>query len=396
MNRLSSMFGVLALSGVCALPAVAQETLAAPAASPEMLQAGLAPNVLIRQHAQLNERGELLGSLSTISADGKMRGLPNLPISLIQGGRILVRVQTSPDGDFMFPQVRPGIYTLAASNTRELIVLPILISGISAQATPINLVTASSIPADRRQAVLANLYGPQTAASAGWSPTPDQMIATPEAAPTFVNPDVSLQPNGMLLGRISAIGLMPGAMDMEGMMIRLTRQGETIAEAPVASDGSFAIPGVTPGPVSVLVFGPQGFAALGVRIVPSAQFGGMQSNAMETLVTMQAGPASSLNIEIASPEDVVAATQVPGDSFTDPLAAGQIGPGGLPGGGVPGGGGFGGGGGGFGGGAGGGGAGAGGGLGGIGAIGGLAAAAALVAGDDDPPFIPSDDSPDGT
>src|SRR6056297_1442338 len=248
MNRLSSIIAVLALTGVCGLPAVAQETLAAPTASPEMLQGGLAPNVLLRQHAQLNERGELLGSLSTISADGKLRGLPNLPVSLIQKGRILVRAETSADGDFMFPQLRPGIYTLSASNSKELIVLPIMVSGSSPEATPINLVTASSISADRRQAMLANLYGPQMVERQTWYTAEAERVDDPAGKPIFITPDVSLRPDGTLVGRISSIGLVPGSFTMEGTMVRLTRQGETIAEAPVAVDGSFFMPNVSPGP----------------------------------------------------------------------------------------------------------------------------------------------------
>ncbi|XZE55513.1 hypothetical protein SH139x_001525 [Planctomycetaceae bacterium SH139] len=169
MMRLSSMFVALALSGICAIAVNAQERLPAAIGSPDQVPDGVALDVLLRQHAQLNERGELIGSLNANRANGQVRGLAKLPIGLIQNGRLLARAETSPNGDFMFPGLSPGVYTLAAANAQELIVLPILISGQSPQATPISLVTASSISADRRQAVLANLYGPQTSRRPNWS-----------------------------------------------------------------------------------------------------------------------------------------------------------------------------------------------------------------------------------
>ncbi|XZE55512.1 hypothetical protein SH139x_001524 [Planctomycetaceae bacterium SH139] len=242
---------------------------------------------------------------------------------------------------------------------------------------------------------------------------------------------MSLQPDGALVGRLSMIGWRIATVNMEGMMVRLTRDGQTIAEAAVAADGSYAISHVSPGSVNVLVFGPQGFAALGVQLVPAgSQVERARTQAGGKLVAAPRRPCETLKIEVAPLHDVVVPTQLPCDCFTEPLVASQLGPcgtpcGGLPGdmlgvdgfsgmpgvdgfGGVPGGGGFGGGGGGGFGGGGGGGFGGGGfgggggggfgggGLGGLGAIGGLAAAAALVAGgDDDPPFVPGPFSPNG-
>lgn len=331
------------------------------------------------QYAHVNEQGELKGKLARFGDDGVLRMIPNQDVTLTQAGRVLMGARTDAEGDFVFGRVKPGIYTVTASNPQNLLVLTILVGPAVSDAQPLSLVAAGPVSPDRRTAMLATLVS-------GAPPQMPVMIeptAYPSGSVSGEHYRAVLDRDGSLTGNLSWTLLSRTPISFEGVVLRLTRGNQVVGEARVAGDGSFRIPSQTPGPVSVFAFGPQGFSAVGIQLVaPSATLGAAELSGAETLVNVLQGNANlGLNIALGSSQDAIGAAQQPGDSLNLPPAA-PLGPGG----GVAGGGGsFGGGGGG------------GGGLGGIGALGAIGAAAAIAASnDDDGPFVPAATSPNGS
>ncbi len=333
------------------------------------------------QWTRVSPNGQLSGELTRLMSDGSMVAIPNLEVNLVRSGRMVGRVRSNADGDFTFPQVVPGYYTLIASNPKDLVVIPIAVAASDGSTpAPLALVAASPIDPSRRQAMLAAIVGGPVG----------QVISGPTQVPLDMPPmmpvdtyHATLSPGGVLTGQLSVMGRPVGSVDLSGMTVRISRSGEYIGEARCAASGDFQIEGLSPGSVGVFAFGNAGFAALGVELEPAISNVSKNQNFAETLVTVQAG-GSGLNIGIAPIDDVMAGAGVPNDSFSGP--AGPP-PGGLPGGGFGGGpgGGFGGGGAG--------GGGLGGGLGGIGALGALGAAAAVALSDDNTPVVPDAISP---
>ena len=375
-TRFTFAFAAAVALGAVARPAVAQEAVATPAALPMATQ--FLSDLVQSQYVQVDSKGTLKGDISYLADDGTRRSLPNLDVSLIQGGQFVERVMTNPDGEFAISGVRPGIYTVIASNPKQLLVLPIVVTGTADEPTSLALIAASPVAPARRQAMLTSLLMGDPGLGVVYDDSID--YGTGHASPTIGR--VAVGGDGALQGRISVIGFPVGAVDMTGMTIRVMRGGEPMASVPVNADGTFTVEKMSVGPIAVFAFGPQGFAAMGVEVFSGDQLTKNITNGTETLVTAMQAPPSTLSFEIAPPNDVIAGSQLPGDSFTGPtLPPGPVGPLGAGPGGA-----FGGPGGGFGGGGGGGGFAGGGGLGALGALG---AAAAALANDNDNGFVPS-------
>lgn len=377
---MKSSMGRLFLAGVVGLitlaPVAAQEVVVAPQAG--ALSGGLLSPLTTPQYAKLSPQGALLGNIARPGADGALRSIPNLEVSLISAGRIVARVATNPDGDFVFASVRPGLYTIIASNPNDLVVFPMtVVASDGENVDPVLLVTATPISPSRRQSMLAAVLGGPMG-----MPRPPIGGGLVEPRQVLGTYSIRIAPTGELVGRLGVLGTPFSQVDMSQMVVRIMREDSIMGESPVAADGRFAIPSVSPGPASFFAFGPNGFVAMGITLVPGNAVSANTLPATESLVSMQAG-AANLNVEIAPIGDVVAGVGIPGDSFSGPTAP-PIGP--------AAGGAFGGPGGSFGGG----GAGGGGGIGAQGLFGlGAAAlaAAALASEDDDDNFVPAPASP---
>jgi hypothetical protein len=371
------MFGCR-LSGVAVavglllpISASGQEVIATPAAAKPAVTA-VVPVLTLPQWTRVNPAGELRGSIVRPGAAGSLRSIPNLEVSLITQGQIVARVATNADGDFSFAQVVPGYYTVVASNPTDLLVFALAVSeSDGSQVEPTLFVAASPITADRRQAMLAAVFGPMAPPA---SPAPTGPVVPMNVLGIY---DIELQPGGVLSGHAMMMG-GGNTVDMSRMIVRLTRESAVLGEAPLAADGTFSIPNLSPGPASVFAFGPQGFSAFGVNLVAGNRISTLNAGASETFVTAQGG--SSFSFGVASMGDVAAGAGVPGDSFNPP--APLAGPLGAPGGGFGGGG------------AGGGGSGVGGGIGGLAAAA-LAAAALAASNDNNNNFTPPSTSDAG-
>lgn len=359
----------------------AQEALPLPGGA-GAAEATWMPSLTASQHTKVTEQNELIGRLRYFDADGGLRALPNVSVTVVSMGRLVSTAKTDAEGSFALRDVQRGIYTLVASETQALLVLPIMVDGAGADAQPIELYAASSVPAADRQRMLSMVQLPRDDRYAPLAPN-----AWPAVRSSAPQARVTLSPDGSLQGKMSIIGRPFESVDLRGMQVAYLRGGRVLGAIPVTAEGDFSIANMTAGPLSLVCFGPQGFAALGVEVLPAAARGAQVVAEGHTYVAMQGG-GSGLEIEIAPSVDVVVASEVTGDNFNRPLPPGA-GPPPFPGGaggGLAGGGGAGGGIGGGGGGSG------GGGLGGLLGAAGLAAVA-LASDDDDAPFIPPAASP---
>lgn len=367
---LAGVMGMMSL-----LPVAAQEAVVAPPVG--ALSGGLLSPLTAPQYTKLSPSGALLGTISRPGSDGSLRSIPNLEVSLIAAGQIVARVATNADGDFAFASVGPGLYTIVASNPKDLVVFPLTVGASDGgEVTPILLVTASPIAPTRRQAMLAAVLG----GPMGYPTLPSAGVV--ESRNVLGSYEISIAPTGELVGRLGVLGTPMSQVDMSQMIVRVMREDSIMGESSVASDGRFAIAGVSPGPAAFFAFGPNGFVAIGIQLVPRAVISASVVQEPESLVSLRAGSAN-LNVEISPIQDVIAGVSVPGDSFSGPVG-GPLSPpaGGFGGAGA--GGGFGGG-------------GAGGGLGASGLMGlgaaALAAAALASSDDDDNNFVPAAASP---
>lgn len=344
---------LLALAATIGSPTLvmAQESVEAPA---ERVAAFAEATYTLRP--RLTSEGSLVGDIGTLVSSGTVRTIPNLPVSLVSEGKIVARVMTNTEGEFAFPQVAPGAYTLVASNARILHVAPAVVGPyVEGESSVLHLIAASPLSAERRKAMMVGMgRGPKAAA----------FQATPVFEPMVTTYRALISAEGAVSGRVSASGV-----DMTGLVIRVFREGEPIGEAEVNADGAYSLTGLTPGPVSIVAFGPQGMAAFAVELVASQPVAALLTSDAEALVSFLQDASGSLDFELSSSSDVQAGASVPGDSFSTPDGDALAGEGTMDGSTAAGSGSF------STGGGGGGGAG-----GGIGALGALGAAAAAVAG----------------
>jgi hypothetical protein len=109
------------------LPAFSQDLLVAAQGS----EGDKLPVLTANQWTRLTADGSLVGSIARPTAEGALRNIPNFEVSLISGGKIVARVATNADGDFVFSQVAPGVYTIFASDPKNLLVFPLTVGANS-------------------------------------------------------------------------------------------------------------------------------------------------------------------------------------------------------------------------------------------------------------------------
>lgn len=348
---------LLALAAASASPTmvVAQESVEAPA---ERVASFAEATYTLRP--RLTAEGALVGDIGTFVSSGTVRTIPNLPVSLISEGKIVARVMTNTEGEFAFPQVAPGAYTLVASNAKILHVASAVVGPhVEGESSVLHLIAASPLSADRRKAMMVGILGRSKQAAA--------FQADPVFEPMVTTYRALISPEGTVSGKMSASGA-----DMSGLVIRVFREGEPVGECQVSADGSYSLSGMTPGPVSIVAFGPQGMAAFAIELVASQPVAEFSAESAGVFVSFLQDASGTLDFELSPTSDVQAGASVPGDSFSTPEGDALAGGGTMDGGSTAGSGSLSTGGGGGGGGAG----------GGIGALGALGAAAAAVAGSD--------------
>ncbi|XZE55352.1 hypothetical protein SH139x_001360 [Planctomycetaceae bacterium SH139] len=346
------------------------------------------PPLTLRQWVRLGSGGRLLGKVVTLAADGSMLPCGETRVSLVQNGQVLTSQRADADGEFEFRGVTPGVITIVASESTCFAAYPLTVVGgdqIGETAEPLTIAAISQLPSPRRQALVASLTSARRSPQA--SP-PSRFV--PSARQTLDTFRVAMTPEGGVSGAVLIPGLTQAPVDMSQMLVRAVRDNQVVGEARVTADGSFSLDDLGPGPVGIIFFGPLGFAATAIELVPADARSASLSNATKQrlVANLQSTSAPGINLEIAPLADVSSVVMnEPSEEAGDGSLPLEVPAPPTPGGGIAGGsgGGFGGGGGGAGG-------------GGLGGIGGLAAIGAIIAavaasGDDEPPFIPTPVSP---
>ncbi len=115
----------------------------------------------------------------------------------------------------------------------------------------------------------------------------NESVAVAEPAPaeqTAVSPpvvlqdrshDVFLNADGSLSGRLSSVGSADGnPIPASGLMVRLTRNGRSVATAQTNEEGMFVVPGLQPGVYGLIASGSNGYGVYGFRLRSHADAGG--------------------------------------------------------------------------------------------------------------------------
>lgn len=317
-------------------------------------------------------RNQYLGG-SVVSLVGQDTiSLPKMRVSLVQDGNPIAYDDTDIEGNFLLEKVVPGRYTLVAESANLLSIFSIVVlDEMSGKHLPNSVqVRVTSTDTGRIGEILRSQTLPRV--QSGGFPGRDPIGADRQIADSH---KIQLGADNVLSGTLGKAALK---VDMSGMTVYITKDGQEIKRARVGSDGRFAVSGMTPGSYGFVAAGDQGVAVTGFCAV-SHDFAVVAKNSPK-FVSSNIALASSINIElgdsVANPDQPVEIVP-PAEIASTPMASGGMGPG--FGGGMTGGGG-------------GGGIGAGsGGIGfaGLAGIGGLVAVAAVVAANDnDKPVSP--------
>jgi hypothetical protein len=352
-----------------------------------------------QQVVRLTESGKLVGSVSVFSNRALIAVGPDMPIRLVRSGQIVGITKTDPVGGFQFSGLEPGVYTLLAAGPDLIAVYSITALPMDdVTASPLDIIAVGGIPFQRTVAMAAGslpavaLGVASPVVNNGSNIQIDQtaIVAAYRAAITDESGTyrVLMTPTGGIEGQVTLPGIAPGSVDLSRTTLRAFREGQMIAETMLGVDGRYSIAAIGPGPIGLVFFGPDGFAAMGMELVAkNLNAGGPAVD--ETLVALQGPAAPAGNVVMAPNSDVQPALGDVSDDFPGnepvgtpldvppPMNAGAGFAGGAPGPGAGGGG---------------------GGNGGLGGVAGLAAigavlAAALASDDDDNNFVPRPTSP---
>lgn len=318
----------------------------------------------------LTEQGFLAAKFIAVADDYQGAGAP-LPtqVAIYKASTAVNIARTGPGGVAQLSAVREGTHGLVATGPNGISATGFyLASGNGGGVLAPQIVTYLS-PAADMQKVLGLLHAPGAPQAPGHVVPDADLQGMRDPGPM----SYYLQPDGSFLGRFVSVD-SAAAQAAAGMKVSVIRRGEVLSESTTDEWGIFKATNVSPGLVTIVAVGANGFAVYGASVagtVVSAVPGDRET----TYVALQ-GPPGPPSQAVAPPGAMAGFQQAVQTALNGLGAA----PPGAP---------FGGGGGGFGGGSGGGGFGGGGGALGaaLGALGAGLGAAALA--DDDDPVSPA-------
>lgn len=276
------------------------------------------------QYLRISRDGKFQGYLTELLASGQRRFVPNFPVNLVSSGKIIARVLTGSDGQFVFSGVEPGPHTIVASDAKVLMVMPVMIGPSNGvESEPVLLMATSRIPRERRTSMTTAMG---MSCSLGSAEGAHLWTEEDEAIASLVQTTrITLSPQGMLRGRLGTLGRPRADVDMRGMVVRIFRDGNIVGEALADELGSFHFSKLGSGRYDIVAFGPRGFAAVGIEAIESTEFvftastvhaGGFFEEAQQDEGGDDLKVAAFLELDVASPSDVCAGASVAGDSFT--------------------------------------------------------------------------------
>ena len=265
-----------------------------PEAVPEPVEL---PALTLRQWTTLGARGTLRGSLSVLGKESAAVALRGARLQLLRDGAVVSKATSSTEGEFEFTNVVPGVYTLVATDRECFAVLPITAVAQEGDqiAMPLSVIAVQGLSASRRQSMLAAMTPPSSEELAS-DDVPADFVATERSV--MGTHRVAMTTDGGFVGNVFMPGQPAGSVDMSSMMVRVLRDGKAIGEARVGRSGNFKVYGLAEGPVGIVVFGAQGFAATGIELVSGNSLGQFERTD-ESFVTTQEGADTGLNVEVA-------------------------------------------------------------------------------------------------
>ncbi|MFU7560244.1 carboxypeptidase-like regulatory domain-containing protein [Roseiconus sp. JC912] len=367
--------------------------------------ASLFPMTAAIQNADAQDAGTLVTQQwSSVSSSGKLRAaiLPPFGGQYQQGSPVQVNIigqdgnvvlgasDEASETDLLFESIQPGTYTLVATGP-ELVAIYAMHVVEDAEATsglPM-LVAPAALPIEVVRKAASRYLPMEVNFASVFTPTSGtKMLQTQTDSPNSL---VKLAAN-QVSGQLFRAGADRQGLIKAGVNNVLVYQGNALVAQVVSEEtGAFRVDGLTPGPYSIIIAGPDGLAVTGFEVVEAGTSTASLGIADDQhLVSMKAAVNHSVFAVQLAPVGLnsPALDKLFDDSVPGPANVAASGPpvAGVPAAQVPGGGA----GGSFGGGGGGGGGGLGGG-GGIGPIVGLSvvgAAIAIAASDDDDTLVP--------
>jgi hypothetical protein len=237
-----------------------------------------------------NLRVQLVGS------DGWQMVTPvGVELLLVHRSAIVQARSPDSDGAVVFDKPRPGVYQLVISSSGIYGSLPISLLARSAGPglpdvvrMPV-IVPARAAISDRLAAGTLPIAAEETPGQFDRDPLGPHRVAGSSL--------IMAAADGSLRGQLSMIGQPVSKIDMTGMQVAVLRDGQVVAQAPVAVDGTFRVIDLPGGSYGLLAYGPQGGAAVAFEFTDRKR-SVLPGSADERLIVVQSG--SSLNVECCS------------------------------------------------------------------------------------------------
>ena len=210
-----------------------------------------------RSHSiMLDKNNQLNGRIWSTDSDYKSHfNPPNMTVMLYRAGKVVAQTTTDENGQFALSNVKPGIYSFVARGKDQFSTYAIRVeSNDGSDAKSI----FESITVMNRLTRISQAISSKTkpAESATVNDRVDLSIRSGNR--------IELDEQNNLVGSLVAT---IKTSDLSANSVSLMRNGETIAEAKPAADGSFVFPNVQPGFYDFVTTGQNGAAAIGLEAV---------------------------------------------------------------------------------------------------------------------------------
>lgn len=317
------------------------------------------------QWISIDVNGGINGRVMTLRGNSYEEVGEGYQVALVGNGAVLSSTSTTRDGKFRFQNVSTGVFTIVAKGKDAFAVYAItVLPPMLSERSSLTLVTAPGLGIEKLLPTLVSSLNPIGSASGpGFGP-----VYSETARRVVDSYRVQQSEAGGFFGTVSIPGVPIGAIDFSRMRVRIYRNGSQIDDFPVTAEGRYEVTEIGSGPFGAVFQGPNGFAVLGIEVVPGPQLTETLISFRNSTLLPQSDLESEFDVDIAPMADVMPILQQESLLIDSPGVLGAPSPGAF------GGGGFGGGGGGF---------------GGLGGLGVLAAAGGIIAGVEDDNGLPT-------
>ena len=246
---------------------------------------GVAKPVLQDHIVGKNEAGEVVGQVAIYNPSQLRKGLRNLTIYFVQGGKIIEETRTDRDGGFKAAGLKDGNYSLIAVGDSGFAVVGLdVVSEQAADGTVFEL-TAATPAFNTIKKTLADF---STGASTEGAPS--NVSGTGQAKNDVgASSRVWLNADGQLKGRVISL-----TQSLAGKTsISLIQNDELVASVSASKDGSFQVNGLEPGVYDMVAIGPSGLSVISIQAVPEGAVNGVYTS-LNTFHSSAIAPTADL------------------------------------------------------------------------------------------------------